>query len=62
MVEIDAFRDFATYDAEQDGAAAVVACCAEGFQGERRFLGIGGFDENEFGDGDMDAIMADVDV
>ena len=33
VVEVDAFRDFAAGDAEEDGAAAVAAGCAVGFEG-----------------------------
>lgn len=48
VVEIDSFADFTARDAEEDGAAAVAAGCAVGFEGEGGFLGVGGFDEDEF--------------
>ena len=48
VVEIDAFGDFAAGDAEEDGAAAVAAGGAVGFEGEGGFLAVGGFDEDEF--------------
>ena len=48
VVEIDSFADFATRDAQEDGAAAVAASCAVGFEGERCFLRVGCFDEDEF--------------
>lgn len=44
VVEINAFRDFATGDAEEDCSSAVAACCAVGFQGEGCFLAVGRFD------------------
>lgn len=48
VVEIDAFGDFAAGHAEEDGAAAVAACGAVGFEREGRFLTVGRFDEDEF--------------
>lgn len=46
VVEINAFRDFATGDAEENCASAVAACCAVGFQGEGGFLAVGRFDQD----------------
>lgn len=48
VVEVDAFANFAARNAQQDGAAAVTARGAVGFQGERGFLRVRGFDEDEF--------------
>ena len=48
VVEIYAFADFAAGDAEEDGAAAVAAGRAIGFQCEGGFLRVGGFDKDEF--------------
>ena len=48
VVEIDALGDFAARDAEQDGAAAVAAGRAVGFEREGGFLAVGRFDEDEF--------------
>ena len=48
MVEINAFGDFAPGDTEEDGAAAVTTSCAIGFEGERSFLRVWGFDKDEF--------------
>lgn len=48
VVKVDAFADFAAGDAEEDGAAAVTAGRAVGFERQGGFLGVGGFDEDEF--------------
>lgn len=48
VVEIDAFADFPPGDAEEDGAAAVAAGGAVGFEREGCFLRIRRFDEDEF--------------
>lgn len=48
VVEVDAFGDLATRDAEQDSAAAVAACGAVGFERQGCFLTVGGFDQDEF--------------
>ncbi len=48
VVEVDAFGHFATRDAEEDGAAAVAAGCAVGFEREGGFLTVGRFDEDQF--------------
>lgn len=48
VVEVDAFGDFAARDAEEDGAAAVAARGAVGFEGQGGFLAVGRFDEDEF--------------
>ena len=48
VVEVDALGDFATRDAEQDGAAAVAAGGTVCFERERGFLRVWGLDEDEF--------------
>lgn len=48
VVEIYPFADFSPGNAEEDGAAAVAAGGAVGFEGEGCFLRVRGFDEDEF--------------
>ncbi len=48
VVEVYSFADFASSDAEKDGTAAVTAGGAVGFEGEGGFLGVGGFDKDQF--------------
>lgn len=48
VVEIDIFWDFIMGDIEEDSVMVVVVCGVVGFEGERGFLCIRGFDEDEF--------------
>lgn len=47
MIEVYTFGDFTSGDAEQNSSSAVAARRAVRLKRQRRFLRVGGFDENE---------------